>query len=135
MRIFLDANVLFSAARSDGAIRHLVELLRESGHSLCVDAFVIEEAHRNLAAKAPGALPSLGPILEIMERLPTFPPDRDLLVAIPLPEKDQPVLAAAILGGCDVLITGDRTHFGPLFGNQFRGVRVFSPAQAADGLL
>jgi hypothetical protein len=40
-----------------------------------------------------------------MERLPTLRPDADLLASIPLPEKDQPVLAAAIRGGCDTLIT------------------------------
>jgi hypothetical protein len=29
-----------------------------------------------------------------------------------LPDKDQPVLAAAIRLRCNVLVTGDRTHFG-----------------------
>jgi len=135
MRVFLDANILFSAARSDGAIRRLVERLRASGHTVCVDAFVIEEARRNLVAKAPAALLDLDSILATMERLPTLPLDRDLLAAIPLPEKDQPVLAAAIRGHCDALVTGDRSHFGSLFGTVFEGVAVFSPAEAAVALL
>jgi predicted nucleic acid-binding protein len=135
MRVFLDANILFSAARSDGATRRLLELLRESGHTLCADAFVIEEARRNLAVKAPAALHDLDALLSTMKRLPTFPPDKILWASIPLPEKDQPVLAAAIRGGCDALVTGDRTHFGLLFGTVFEGVAVFAPTEAAQALL
>ena len=56
MRIFLDANVLFSAAKSDGAVRQLLTLLEKSGHECCVDGYVIEEARRNLVAKAPDRL-------------------------------------------------------------------------------
>lgn len=135
MRIFLDANILFSAAWSDGAIRQLLKLLGESGHTLCADAFVIEEARRNLAGKAPTAMPDLDSLLSTMERLSTLPPDKDLLALLPLPEKDQPVLAAAIRGGCDALVTGDRTHFGPWFGTVFDGVAVYSPTEAAEALL
>jgi len=47
MRVFLDANVLFSAACSEGAVRRLLELLRESNHTLCADDFVIQEVRRN----------------------------------------------------------------------------------------
>ena len=32
MRVFLDANVLFSAAKSDGAVRELLRLLLQAGH-------------------------------------------------------------------------------------------------------
>jgi hypothetical protein len=52
MRIFLDAKVLFSAARSSGAIRQLVLALHALGHSLVADEYVAEEARRNVAAKA-----------------------------------------------------------------------------------
>jgi len=128
-------NILFSAARSGGAIRRLLELLRESGHTLCADAFVVEEARRNLAGKTPTAGPDLDSLLSTMECLPTHPPDKNLLAMLPLPEKDQPVLAAAIRGDCDALVTGDRTHFGPLFGTVFDGVAVHSPTEAAETLL
>ena len=56
MRVYLDANVLFSAAKSDGAVRALLHLLRKRGHTCCVDTYVVTEARRNLAAKGPQAL-------------------------------------------------------------------------------
>ena len=52
MRIFVDANVLFSAARSAGAIRTLLQMLQSTGHALAADAYVVAEARRNLEAKA-----------------------------------------------------------------------------------
>ena len=82
MRIFLDANILFSGARSDGAIRRLLALLRKAGHSVCVDDFVIEEARRNLEAKNPSALLDLDSLLSTMKSLPIRRPDVDLSASI-----------------------------------------------------
>ncbi len=54
---------------------------------------------------------------------------------LPLPAKDQPVMEAAIRHGCRILVTGDKAHFGPLFGTSVEGVEVLSPAQVAGKLL
>ncbi len=134
MRIFLDANVLFSAARADGAMRHLLALCEEAGHELQADAYVLEEARRNLAAKAPTALPVLD---AIAARIRTgamlhVAPSAELAA---LPEKDRPVLAAAIHHRCQVLVTGDRKHFGALYGKAILGVAVMSPAMLAETVL
>ena len=51
-----------------------------------------------------------------------------------LPEKDRPVLAAAIRLRCDALVTGDRTHFGGGYGRSFGGVTVHSPRSLAERL-
>ena len=56
MRVFVDANVLFSAAKSDGAVRRLLRLLLERGHECWADGYVVAEARRNLLAKGPDAL-------------------------------------------------------------------------------
>ncbi|HET9652514.1 MAG TPA: hypothetical protein VFP36_10000, partial [Usitatibacter sp.] len=53
---------------------------------------------------------------------------------LPLPAKDRPVLESAIRGGCTVLVTGDRTHFGNLYGSTIEGVEILSPAQLARKL-
>ena len=135
MRIFLDANILFSAARADGAVRQLLALAEAAGHELWADAYVYEEARRNLAAKAPGGLPVLQAIAARI-KLGGLLADASLLPeATALPEKDRPVLAAAIHHRCDMLVTGDRTHFGPLYGKTIRGVSVLSPAMLAEAVL
>ena len=52
-----------------------------------------------------------------------------------LPDKDRPVLSAAIRLGCDALVTGDRTHFGSGYGRSFGGVEIHSPRSLAERLL
>ena len=51
-----------------------------------------------------------------------------------LPEGDQPVLAAAIRLECNVLVTGDRAHFGAGYGKSFGGVTIHSPRSLAETL-
>ena len=59
MRIFLDANILFSAAKSDGAVGRLLKLLIAAGHECWADGYVVEEARRNLDAKFSDGLAAL----------------------------------------------------------------------------
>ncbi|MBS3936834.1 MAG: PIN domain-containing protein [Sulfuritalea sp.] len=134
MRIFLDANILFSAARAPGAMRRLLAMAEDAGHELWAGTYVFEEARRNLVAKSPAGLA----VLEVIARrirIGDLPVGGVLLPeAAILPEKDRPVLAAAIHHRCDVLITGDRTHFGPLYGQRLQGLLILSPAQLAERL-
>lgn len=134
MRIFLDANILFSAARAEGAMRRLLALAEAAGHELWADVYVFEEARRNLAAKAPDGFAVLDAIARRI-RIGGLPAAQNLAPeSLVLPEKDRPVLAAAIHHRCDVLVTGDRTHFGPFYGRQLQGVRILSPALLAEAL-
>jgi predicted nucleotidyltransferase/predicted nucleic acid-binding protein len=135
MRIFLDANVLFSAAKSNGAVRRLLDLLIEAGHECWADGFVAEEARRNLAAKFPEGLSVLNTLLSRLRTGPIHTPDPALEDALPLPEKDRPVLSAAIRHDCEALVTGDRTHFGRLYGKAIHGVTIHSPRSIAEALL
>ncbi len=135
MRVFLDANILFSAAKSDGAIRSLLSLLEESGHNLFADEFVVEEARRNRALKDPSHVRDLDGICRNIVIHPAQHPAPALWSDLPLPEKDRPVLAAAIRLRCDVLVTGDRRHFGTLYGSVIRGVRIYSPSSLAESVL
>jgi predicted nucleic acid-binding protein len=135
MRIFLDANILFSAAKSDGAARLLLDLLRRAGHECCVDGYVTEEARRNLAAKAPGSLADLDTLLSHLRTAGVQHADAELEASLPLPDKDRPVLAAAIRHGCAALVTGDRSHFGSLYGKTLHGVVIHSPRSLAQALL
>lgn len=128
MRVFLDANVLFSAARADGAVRELLHLLQVHGHALVADDYVVAEATRNLASKEGiSASTDLRTLLRVVEVAHVRVHEHEA-VAEWLPVKDRPVLMAAIALGCDVLVTGDRTHFGPGYSKTFGGVLVCSPA-------
>lgn len=134
MRIFLDANVLFSAAKSDGAVRRLLGLLVEAGHECCVDGYVVEEARRNLLVKAPGTIPALEAVLARLQVAAAQSGPLGTTGIEALAEKDRPVLAAAIRLACDALVTGDRTHFGAFFGKTLTGVKIYSPALLAEAL-
>ncbi len=135
MRVFLDANTLFSAAKSDGAVRAMLQLLVDRGHDCRADAYVVAEARRNLAAKGPQALDVLDALLADLQIAATAPAAEQSGELDWLPEKDRPVLAAAIRLGCDVLVTGDRTHFGPGYGQTFGGVTIHSLRSLGEQLL
>lgn len=137
MLIFLDANVLFSAAKSNGAVRLLVHRLLDAGHECVADEYVLTEARRNLASKGPEALVALDALLVRLHvhASTTNAPGVALEVADWLPEKDRPVLYAAMRLKCDALVTGDRTHFGPGYGKSFGGVTIHSPRSLAEVLL
>ena len=135
MRIFLDANVLFSAAKSNGAVRQLLELLRADRHVLCADEYVVAEARRNLELKAPDSGAALEDLLARIDVAPFEVSELPSEAAALLPEKDWPVLGAAIHQRCDALVTGDRTHFGTLYGKIISGVSIHSPRSLAAALL
>ena len=134
MRVFLDANVLFSAAQTDGAVRGLITRLQESEHQVVADAHVWEEARRNLVARYPSALPALDALTNMIRIFP-LRGGVQAVEGLPIDDKDTPVLSAAINLGCGALVTGDRTHFGHLFGTSVRGVTIYSPSLAARSLL
>lgn len=135
MRIFFDANVLFSAAKSDGAVRRLLGLLVDAGHECWADSYVVEEARRNLVAKAPSGAPVLDTLLARMHVAAAQSHPAALEATFAFPEKDRPVLAAAIRLKCEALVTGDRTHFGAFYGKTLAGVTIYSPSLLAQALV
>ena len=136
MRVFLDANILFSAAKSDGAIRQLLRNLTLAKHTLVADSYVALEARRNIAAKADAqAVRDLDTLLSKVDvSTVQFAQSSPTLQAavLWLPEKDRPVLLAAMALAWDVLVTGDGTHFGAGYGKRFEGVTVCSPRQLTE---
>lgn len=134
MRIFLDANILFSAIKSDGAMRKMIQLLVESGHELIADSYVFEEAKRNLQAKYSIDVRDEKQVLDYVQVV-AMPRASELPTDVELVDKDRQVLASAISLHCDALVTGDAAHFGHLFGQQIGGVTVHSPRSIAESLL
>jgi uncharacterized protein len=110
--------------------------LQENGHECWADKYVLMEAHRNIVAKKPAALRRFAQLIDTMRVAAASPNQtRDLpKLAEGMPQKDQSVLAAAIQLGCNVLLTGDRAHFGQLYGQTISGVTIHSPASLAETL-
>lgn len=122
--LFLDANVLFSAAyREDAGVARLWRLERVK---LVSAAYTIEEARRNLDGEQRQA--RLRRLLrQVM--VVAAQPDRPLPEGVTLPDKDRPVLLAAIGARATHLVTGDVAHFGPYYGQCIENVRGVSPAE------
>jgi len=96
--VFLDSNVLFSAAyRRDAGLRGLWSLPRAR---LITSAYAAEEARRSLSD--PGQRRELEELLCSVEVVSTAAPTyHPLFSTLQLADKDRPVLLAAVgVGGC-----------------------------------
>ena len=122
-RVFLDANILVSAAwREEGG---LLVLWRLADVQLLTSGYAIVEADRNVTnAEQRTRLHRLVQRLEIVDE----PLPRRLPAGIALPAKDVPILLAAIDSRANYLLTGDKDHFGRYYGQEIEGVTVLRPA-------
>ena len=130
MRVFADANVLFSAADPASATRILLDALFAHA-TVVVNEHVWEEARRNIAMKRPGlanSLEELKPHLHFSSKIRPVENCR-------LPADDQPVLEGAVAARCSHLWTGDKRHFGHLYGETVSGSQVVPATVLADELI
>lgn len=136
MRLFLDANVLFTAAISpDGASRALVRLARRGSCALASSRFAIDEATRNVAVKRRGELAALDDVLASVTVVNEPGPKVLAWAVAHVAAKDGPILAAAAASRVDMLVTGDRRHFGSLYGGGVGGLLVLPPREALEVVL
>ena len=130
-RLFLDANVIFSAALSPQTRAAVLLGLAQAGYCQLVSSgYAVEEARRNIQAKHPAALSRFAKGLDLI--LIVAEADSKRLAqaaATGLDPGDVPILAAA-LGQADALVTGDRRHFGPFMGKKLLGLEILSLADA-----
>jgi predicted nucleic acid-binding protein len=129
MRIFLDANILFSAALSHSRMRAFLEVLFDQAECL-TNNYAIEEARRNLAAKIPDCVKALERLAGRCEVISQLVSDLD----VDLPLKDIPILGGAIAGEATHLLTGDEKDFGKFWGKTIQGVKIVSPKMLVEEL-
>jgi len=102
-RLFLDANVLFTAAHNPGGKAAFIIGQSDTGPwEVCTSTFAIEEARRNLIRKFSSCLNAFEALVSGMQRAPEH---RDPPCPVPLEEKDRPILAAAMACGATHLLT------------------------------
>jgi len=130
MRVFCDANVLFSAANAASPLHELIKLTAER-HTLVTSTLALLEAQRNIAMKRPDWAATLTVLARCFEIVPSL----DAAAPAAIADKDCPILATAIHSACDLLVTGDRRHFGHLFGHTAGGVAIISLRDLADKLV
>jgi uncharacterized protein len=123
-RVFLDANVLFSAAyRPDSGLLRLWEV---RSTQLVTSVYAAMEAKANLSEQdQQERLAGLLASLEFTAESGEVP----LAKGIALPADDQPILRAAIASGATHLLTGDKTHFGRYYGRAVQGVHILPPGE------
>ena len=122
-RLFLDANVLFSAAYREGPG---VALLWRIDHArLFSSGYAVDEAERNLPTSDQRS--RLEDFVASLELVPTMMIPASLREDVTLPEKDWPIVGGALSAEATHLITGDLSHFGPHFHQRIRGILVLPP--------
>jgi predicted nucleic acid-binding protein len=122
-RVFLDANILVSAAwRADNG---LLALWKLTDVELLTSAYAIVEADRNI--RTPEQRTRLHRLVQSVE-IVDEPQGRTLPEGVRLPAKDVPILLAAIESGGNYFLTGDKEHFGSYFDTRIQGVLILRPA-------
>jgi predicted nucleic acid-binding protein len=112
VRLFLDANVLFTAARTPiGKAALIIGWGGEGYWQVVTSAYASEEARRNLEQKAPASLPQL---VDLLRNIEIVVPSLTAPCPDNLPLKDRPIFQAAHTGEASHLLTGDLKDFGPL---------------------
>ena len=123
-RVFLDANVLFSAAyRVETPLRALFTIPRTQ---LVTSAYALEEARRNLSSGQQQE--ELERLCRSVEVVSVLPPQGALSILAKLPENDRPILWAAISVRATHLLSGDFKAFGRFYGQIINGVSIMPPA-------
>jgi predicted nucleic acid-binding protein len=132
LRLFLDANILFTAAYSPGGLSGLLfELCRRGIIQLLTSEHAAEEARINLELKQTAALSALESRLKLVQVVHT---PAKCPIPLNLPEDDLTIFAAALSCRATHFITGDKKHFARYFEkpDQTGGIRIQTVRQFFD---
>jgi len=130
VRVFLDTNVLASAAATRGLC---ADVLREvlTSHELLTSAQVLSELKRVLRTKFGVALDLIDDFISLMREDAVLAEPGQLPMVQIQDQDDLPILSAAISAGADVFVTGDKEI---LDVGQIKKLAILSPRQFWDKL-
>ncbi|MGH9963068.1 MAG: PIN domain-containing protein, partial [Pyrinomonadaceae bacterium] len=98
--------------------------------TLITSDYAAQEARLNLTEDAQQK--RLEELLSSVE-IVAIPPSRPLRKAITLPDKDIPIVLAALDAQASHLLTGDKRHFGKYFGRKVGGILILRPTEYLQG--
>ena len=125
--VFLDSNVLFSAAYSgERSTSYILFKLQERGLiSIFISNLVVSETVNNLGDKKPE---KLGLLKELMDRTTVLD---DVVIDLPvlssLPTADRLILSTAVAYGIKYFLTGNTRDFKDLYGKTVGKTVVLKP--------
>lgn len=130
MKLFLDANVLFSASHAGSNMHRFFNLL-QTQHALVSSPYAFAEAERNIILKRSPWLVCFRQMMEGIALVEEAPLRLDVVLA----DKDRPILGSAIAAHCDFLLTGDKRDFGHLYGKTIENVMIVNYTMLAKIIL
>lgn len=122
----LDSNVLISGIAFRGIPLRLIERALRRDFQLITGVIILEEVRRNLVGKLNVDSDKVNALLEdILAVSSAFVPSGKYRYIDH--EADNLILEISLMGGADVLVTGDRRHLLPL--NPFMGLAIEPPSK------
>lgn len=131
IRVFLDSSVLIAACGSASGASHAVIVMAEIGlFKVVISEQVVDECERNLMKKLPKAIPIFRQIMstiapEILPNPSTIEVEQRVAIIEP---KDAPILAAAVVGNVNCLLTLNTKDFTSEVSTQ-SGLLIQTPSQ------
>ena len=135
IRLFLDANVLFTAAHNpSGKAALIIDLGAQGYWEVMSCAYAIEEVRRNISIKFPDYLERFEALMATVIKVPSRSGRNCPTLLL---EKDRPILEATIQCKASHLLTGDIRDFGPFMNNPSLtgGVLIQTASEFLDGFM
>ena len=135
IRLFFDANVLFTAAHNpDGKAALILALGAKGEWEVVSSTYAVEEARRNIERKFPSRAVALE---ELLQSLTIVLSGTGKDCPLELPVKDRPIFESALRVSATHLLTGDLKDFGAFMNKRetTRGVLIQTVGDFLDSVV
>jgi putative PIN family toxin of toxin-antitoxin system len=130
VRVLLDSNVFVSALLIGRNCEEILSMGRAGAIMILSSEEILSEAAKGMRRKLRWREADVRRFSNEMRSLCTLVECDPHGIAFPQDPDDSKVLACAVAGKADVIVTGDRKHLLPL--KNFRGIPILSPPDFLD---